>query len=137
MQGASEFQYTILRLVPSVERGERINIGVVLFCRQRNFLDARTQLDPRRLALLTPRIGIEELATHLRALCDVAQGREQAGALASLSASERFGWLAASASTAIQPSPVHTGLTADPEGTLERLLQTLVAMPSEDDALPR
>jgi Protein of unknown function (DUF3037) len=131
MQGVSEFQYTILRLVPSVERGERINIGVVLFCRQRNFLDARTQLDPQRLAVLTPRIDTEELATHLRALCDVAQGSPRAGALASLSASERFGWLAASASTVIQPSPVHTGLTSDPRGTLGRLLQTLVVVPLE------
>jgi hypothetical protein len=131
MQGVSEFQYTILRLVPSVQRGERINIGVVLFCRQLRFLDARTQLDPQRLAVLTPRIDIEELATLLRALCDVAQGNPRAGVLASLSASERFGWLAASASTVIQPSPVHTGLTSDPQDTLGRLLQTLVAVPLE------
>jgi Protein of unknown function (DUF3037) len=131
MQGASEFQYTILRLVPSVERGERLNIGVVLFCRQRGFLDARTRLDPQRLAVLTPYIDIEELGTHLRALCDVAQGNPRAGALALLSASERFGWLAACASTVIQPSPVHTGLTSDPQSTLERLLQTLVAVAPE------
>jgi hypothetical protein len=128
MPAVSEFQYTILRLVPSVERGERINVGVVLFCRQRGFLGARVEIDTQRLAILAPGVDPEVLLPHLRAQCDIAEGAPAAGALAALSPSERFGLLAATSSTMIQPAPVHTGLSEDPAGTLQRLFQTLVAV---------
>ena len=52
MASPTEFQYTVLRLVPSVERGERINVGVVVFCRQLDFLQARSHIDEARLAAL-------------------------------------------------------------------------------------
>lgn len=127
MPAASEFQYTILRLVPSVERGERINVGVVLFCRQRRFLAARIEVDVQRLATLAPSVDPAALIPHLNALCDIAQGANAAGSLGTLSPSERFGLLAAPSSTMIQPAPVHTGLSDDPEATLQRLFATLVS----------
>ena len=37
----SPFAYLILRVVPSIERGELLNVGVVLFCRQLGFLGTR------------------------------------------------------------------------------------------------
>jgi Protein of unknown function (DUF3037) len=127
MPAASEFQYTILRLVPSVERGERINVGVVLFCRQRGFLAARIEVDVQRLATLAPSVDPAALIPHLNALCDIARGASAAGALGALSPSERFGLLAAPSSTMIQAAPVHTGLSENPEATLQRLFETLVA----------
>jgi hypothetical protein len=39
---------------------------------------------------------------------------------------KRFGWLAAPRSTALQPGPVHGGLTEDPAAELSRLLDALV-----------
>jgi hypothetical protein len=63
---------------------------------------------------------------RLEALRRVVCGDPAGGALAELPASERFGWLVAPASTSIQPSEVHTGLTDDPAATLERLFATLV-----------
>src|ERR671936_159368 len=51
---ARQFSYAILRVVPRVERGERLNAGVVLFCRQRDFLGIRVALDERRLGALAP-----------------------------------------------------------------------------------
>jgi hypothetical protein len=121
------FTYTILRLVPSVERGEQLNVGVVLFCRQRGFLGARVALDQERLQALAPSLDLAEVAAHLQGLVRVAEGNPAAGAIATLPASERFGWLAAPSSTVIQASPVHTGLSDDPAATLDGLFARLVA----------
>jgi Protein of unknown function (DUF3037) len=126
------FAYVVLRVVPSVERGERLNAGVVVFCRQRQFLGVRWALDGERLAALTgedgvPRAELEaELAGHLRALARVVEGDAGAGPIAALDQSDRFGWLAAPSSTIVQPSDVHTGLCADPLQTLEALFARLV-----------
>jgi hypothetical protein len=125
--GQRPFSYALLRVVPSVERGERLNAGVVLFCREYDFLAVRTGLDEARLHALAPGLDAVPLRTHLAALARVAAGDPDAGALAALEPSERFGWLVAPSSTMIQPSTVHTGLTADPQATLDHLFQTLVA----------
>ena len=122
----SPFAYAILRVVPRVERGERFNAGVVLFCRQRGFLGAEVRLDERRLAALAPDARADEVRAHLEALVNVAAGEPQAGAIAELPPSERFGWLVAPSSTIIQPSEVHTGLTDDPRKTLDALFNELV-----------
>jgi hypothetical protein len=126
---ANPFTYLILRVVPSVERGERLNVGVVLFCRQRGFLGARVELDSGRLAALAPSAAVGELRDHLAALVRVAEGAPDAGPIAALPASDRFGWLAAPSSTIVQASEVHTGLSRDPEATLDALFDRLVAVP--------
>jgi len=127
---AKPFTYLILRVVPSVERGERFNVGVVLFCRQHSFLGARVELDERRLAALAPSVPVGEVREHLAALVRVAEGAPDAGPIAALPASERFGWLAAPSSTIVQASEVHTGLSHDPEATLQTLFDRLVAAPA-------
>jgi hypothetical protein len=122
----SPFSYAILRVVPRIERGERFNAGVVLFCRQRDFLAVKVGLDERRLAALAPDVAADEVRDHLEALARVAAGSPEGGAIAELPPSERFGWLVAPSSTIIQPSEVHTGLSDDPAGTLEELYGELV-----------
>ena len=122
----SAFQYAIVRVVPHVERGECLNAGVVLFCRERRYLAAATALDEARVRVLAPDADLAALAAHLDAFCRVAAGDRDAGPIAALPASERFHWLVAPSSTVIQCSPVHTGLTDDPEAELERLVARLV-----------
>jgi hypothetical protein len=122
----SPFQYAMVRVVPDVERGECLNAGVIVFCRPRRFLAARVALDETRLRALDPDVDLEAVRAHLSAVERIAAGDPSAGPIAALPASERFHWLVAPASTIIQPSPVHTGLTEDPEGELERLLRRLV-----------
>ena len=122
----SPFSYAILRVVPSVERGECLNAGVVLFCRQRGFLGARVAVDEARLNALGRGIPIAEVEAHLDALVRVAEGAPDAGPIATLDQSERFGWLAAPSSTIVQPSAVHTGLCEDPAETLDALFERLV-----------
>ncbi len=122
----SPFSYAILRVVPRIERGERFNAGVVVFCRQLGFLGAKVALDEQRLAALAPAARADEVLAHLEALVNVAAGEPGAGAIAELPPSERFGWLVAPSSTIIQPSEVHTGLTDDPVATLEALFREMV-----------
>ena len=121
------FAYAILRVVPRVERGEQLNVGIVVFCRQRDFLDMRAQIDEARLAAVAPGLDVGALRDSVEAIRAVVCGEPAGGALAALAPSERFGWVVAPASTIIQPSPVHTGLTDDPAATLDRLFDTLVA----------
>jgi hypothetical protein len=124
---ANEFQYALLRVVPRIERGEQINAGVVLFARRAGFLAAKVRLDPERLAAVAPGVEPAPLVRQLEAIARVAEGDPAAGAIAQLPPSERFAWIVAPSSTAIQPSPVHMGLCDDPEGKLERLFEELVA----------
>jgi Protein of unknown function (DUF3037) len=123
----SPFSYAILRVVPSVERGERFNVGVVLFCRQRGFLGAMIALDEPRLEALAPGVPARALSGHLEALARIAEGEPAAGPIAGLPQSDRFGWLAAPSSTIVQASEVHTGLSDEPAATLQSLFERLVA----------
>ena len=123
------FQYAMVRVVPRVERGEAFNAGVVLFCRPLRFLAARTQLDAALLGALAPGCEPTEVQAQLDTIEAVAAGRAEGGHVATMPQSERFHWLTAPASTIVQPSPVHTGLTGDPAGELERLFSELVSRP--------
>jgi hypothetical protein len=125
--GSRAFSYALLRVVPRVERGERLNAGVVVFSRQHDFLGLRANVDERRLAALDPKLDPEPVRSRLEALGQVAAGNPECGAIARLPPSERFGWLVAPSSTIIQPSRVHSGLTDDPAATLEHLFDSLVA----------
>ena len=127
----SVFQYAIIRVVPRVERGETINVGIVLLCRPRRYLGARIALDERRLAALAPGLDPRLVLPHLDAIERVAAGDPTAGPMAALGLAERFHWLVAPASTIIQPSAVHTGLCDDPAAELEHLIGTLVYQPGE------
>jgi hypothetical protein len=125
--GREDFQYAVLRVVPRVERGECLNVGVVLFSRRHGFLAARTELDASALAALAPDCDPDEVRPHLDAIERVAAGDPTGGPIAALEPSERFHWLTAPASTMVQASAVHTGLTADPAAELEHLFARLVA----------
>ena len=132
-EGAREvvpFAYAPIRVVPRVERGECVNVGVVLFCRARRFLDLRLELDQHRLGVLAPDLDLEAVARHLDGLARVCAGDPSAGPIARLPQAERFGWLVAPASTVVQPGPVHAGLTPDPAAALDRLVATLVRLPA-------
>jgi len=120
------FEYAIVRVVPRVERGEGFNAGIVLHSRPLRFLGARTALRHAVLVAMAPDCDPDVVREHLRLLDRIAAGDEDAGPIARLSAPERFHWLVSPSSTMIQAGPVHTGLTADPDATLEHLFRTLV-----------
>lgn len=122
-----EYQYALLRAVPDVERGEAVNVGVVVFSRRHDYLGLRTHIDEPRLRALHPGLDLDALRRHLDGVHAVVTGDPTGGAVAQLPPSERFGWLTAASSTIVQPSPIHTGLCHNPEALLDRLFQRLVA----------
>lgn len=122
----SPFQYAILRVVPRIERGECLNAGVVLFARTLDYLGVAVALDQDRLRALDPKVDPAPIAAQLAGLARIGEGDPSAGPIARLTRSQRFHWLVAPSSTAVQPSEVHTGLCDDPQRTLEHLLARLV-----------
>ena len=129
------FEYAVLRVVPRVERGEFINAGVVIYCQAERFLGARVHVDPTRLKVLDPDADLKAVLAHLEAVRSICAGDPRVGSVGRLPLGERFGWVVAPRSTVVQPSPVHTGLTDDPEAELERLLRRMV-LPGQNQALP-
>jgi hypothetical protein len=122
----SAFEYAMIRVVPRVDRGEFVNAGVVLFCRQRRFLDARTRLDAPRLRALWPDLDVEALGAQLDHLPLICAGGRAAGPIGELPPQERFRWVIAPRSTVVQPSPVHCGLCEDPAASLEAIFRQMV-----------
>ncbi len=120
------FQYAIVRVLPSIERGECLNVGVILLCRPRRFLAATIALDMRRLAGLAPDLDPATIRPHLEAIERIAAGDPAAGPMARLGQAARFHWLVAPSSTMIQSSEVHAGLCDDPAAELVHLVATLV-----------
>jgi hypothetical protein len=109
-----------------VERGERINVGVILSCLDDEFLDARIEVDRSRLLALDPGLDLETIQAGLATIPAVCAGGPEAGPIGAMPQRDRFRWLVSPPSTVIQMSPVHTGRTSDPEACLERLLDTMV-----------
>ncbi|MGW5097470.1 DUF3037 domain-containing protein [Streptomyces nodosus] len=126
MNGRDVFEYALLRVVPRVERGECINAGVLVYCRAKSFVTARTHLDEGRLLALDPEADVAGVQAALGAVEGVCAGGPAAGQASGDDAGRRFRWLIAPRSTVVQPGPVHTGLTADPAAEAERLLDLLV-----------
>ena len=120
------FQYAIVRVFPRVERGECLNVGVILMCRTRRYLGARIALNEQRLAAFAPDLEAATIRPYLDAIERIAAGDPAAGPIGRLGQAERFHWLVAPASTVIQTSEVHSGLCDDPAAELDHLVATLV-----------
>jgi hypothetical protein len=123
------FEYAVLRVVPRVERGEGVNVGVVVFCRTRGYLGARIELGTRpRSALdaLSEELDVDAIQAHLEEITRIVDGDPDGGPIARLDAPERFRWVTSPSSTMIQPSEVHGGVTESPEQSLEDLFERLV-----------
>ena len=123
------YDYAVVRVVPRVERGEFVNVGVIVSCDATGSLEARIELDAERVLALDPNADIEAIRAALGAIDAVCAGSVGAGSLAKLSARERFHWLVAPRSAVIQTSPVHTGRTEDPEAVVDHLFETMVGGP--------
>jgi Protein of unknown function (DUF3037) len=126
VNGEYTYDYAIIRVVPRVERGESINVGVILSCPDVEFLEARIELDPTRLLALDATLDLDATRASLDTIPVICLGGADAGPLGELPQRGRFRWLVSPRSTVVQTSPVHTGRTDDPAKTLEHLLDTMV-----------
>ena len=129
------YDYAIIRVVPKVEREEFINVGVLVSCPARKFLEARVEMDEQRLRALDLTLDVESIRAHLAAILAICAGGTQAGPIGQLTQRERFHWLVAPRSTIIQTSPVHTGRCKDPVDVLEHLLETMVRPARADSSI--
>ena len=132
MHDLCTYDYAIIRVVPKVEREEFVNVGVILSCPAKGFLEARVELDEQRLKSLDKTLDIESIQSHLASMTAICAGGEAAGPIGRLSQRERFHWLTAPRSTIIQTSAVHTGHTTDPALVLEHVLDSAVRSPREE-----
>ena len=126
MHAPNSYDYALIRLVPSVERGECLNIGVILFCRTLDFLGARIYLNAARSLALSPGLDLAAIQQQLDTIMLICEGGPEAGLLGKMSQSERFQWLVSPRSTIIQISETHEGVCDDPEAALEHLFKTMV-----------
>jgi Protein of unknown function (DUF3037) len=126
VRAPSSFDYAVLRLVPRVERQEFINVGVILFCLQENFLGARVQWSPDRLRAFAHELDLGDIKRHLEAYPKICDGIEDSGPIGRLTRRERFHWLVAPRSTIIQVSSVHSGICTEPASVLQKLFERLV-----------
>ncbi len=120
------FQYVVLRCVPRVDREEFVNVGVVLYCQQGDFLAARCHVDRERLLAVAPEVDLDAVSSALAAIEAVCSGAQEAGPAGRAAMGTRFGFVKAPRSTVVQPGPVHGGTTADPAAELDHLLRRLV-----------
>jgi hypothetical protein len=122
----SSYDYAIVRVVPRVERGECVNIGVIVSCPARDYLQARIEIDEARLRALDPTLDIDAIRRHAASIPAICDGGDDAGPIGRLTQRERFHWLVAPRSTIIQVSEVHSGRCAEPTNVLEHLMNQLV-----------
>jgi hypothetical protein len=122
------YSYAVIRLVPRVEREEFLNVGVLLFCKDAAFLDARTYLDQERVVCFHPQLKeqLSEISLYLESIHRICEGHPSAGKLGTMTLSERFRFLTAHRSTLIQTSPAHPGFCNHPEQKLQALIEELV-----------
>jgi hypothetical protein len=120
------YEYSVIRLVPRVEREEFLNMGVAVYCNGLNFLQVKFDLNEKRISAFSPVINILQVKEYQLAFEQICAGNIQAGPIAGWPKAERFRWLTATRSTILQTSSVHSGFCIDAHQTLEDLYARLV-----------
>src|SRR6478752_3608050 len=101
VSGELTYDYAIIRVVPRVERGEQVNVGVILSCADTDFLESRIELDSARLLALDPGIDLESIRASLDVIPAMCRGGADAGPIGLLPQRGRFRWLVSPRSTMI------------------------------------
>jgi len=133
MPAPFSFDYSIIRVVPRVEREEFINVGVLLYCRTEECLVSRIELDRGRMSAFAPALCLEQLDEYLATIPLICNGGPGSGPIGALELRARFHWLVAPRSTVVQFSPVHSGVCHDLHSSLEHLLDKMVRVPKREE----
>jgi hypothetical protein len=120
------YDYAIIRVVPRVEREEFINVGVIISCPARKYLQASIEIDQDHVLSIDSNLDLQKLREHLAAIQSICQGGKKAGEIGKLTQRERFNWLISPRSTIIQTSAMHTGWCKDPAEQMEHLMNSMV-----------
>ena len=128
MRAPDTYDYAVIRVVPRVERGEFLNVGVIVSCEKTGFLKAATELDEARVLAFAPHIDLPTVRRHLAAIQRICEGGPDAGPIGQLPPRARFHWLTARRSAIIQTSPVHMGRCGDMDAVVEHLMDRMVRL---------
>ena len=126
MQERQLYEYAVIRVMPRVEREEFLNVGVVLYCSSKKYLEAVYTLNHQRLRAFCISCDAREIETYLIAFKNICKGKGDAGPISLLPAAARFRWLTATRSTVVQTSKIHPGLCIEPAEMLQKLFKDLV-----------
>ena len=126
MEGKLVYEYAVIRVVPRVEREEFINVGIIVFCKTKDFIEVSIAIPEQRLMPFVDSDKLGEIKQHLSSFENIAKGDEAAGPIAALPVPERFRWLTATRSTVVQSSRIHSGLCIQPEGIAAHLMAQMV-----------
>ncbi len=120
------YEYAVIRLLPAVERDEFFNVGIILFSKQAKFIKVLFAVNPQRLNAFASEMDLEQVELNLEAFAKIAMGDKNGGPIACFDLADRFRWLTAIRSSAIQTSRPHPGLCDNLEQTAQRLFNELV-----------
>ena len=126
MQEKHLYEYAVIRVVPKVEREEFLNVGIIVFCKRAKFIKMLYTVEEQKLKLFSSELDIEQLQLNLESFQKIAHGAKNGGPIAQFELSERFRWLTALRSSAIQTSRPHSGFSTDLEQTAQRLFEEMV-----------
>lgn len=127
MQEKDLYEYAVIRVVPRVEREEFINVGLIVFCKRRRYIKMLYEINDARIRALFPEIDTDELLANLDSFERISRGARDGGPIAQMEIAERFRWLTAVRSSAIQTSRPHPGMCTDLELLTKKLFEKLVS----------
>ena len=106
MRAADEhlYEYAVVRYMPRPERGECVNIGLVMMNKRKRWLKGKIKLVQEKIRAIHPNADIEYLKKQA-ALFERKDVPER-----DLAIEEKYRWLTAVKSASIRVSPSHPGL---------------------------
>lgn len=126
MQEDKIYEYAVIRLVPKVEREEFFNIGLIMFSKKEKFIRVEFYLCPDKFKLMHSKLDYADIIQNLESFQKIANGDKDGGPIALLDIPERFRWLTAVRSSAVQTSRPHPGKSRDLNTTFGKLFEELV-----------
>lgn len=126
MQEKHLYEYSVIRVVPRVEREEFLNVGIIVFCKKAKFIKMLYTVNVAKMELFSGDLDLEQLELNLESFQKIAHGTKKGGPIAQFDIPSRFRWLTALRSSAIQTSRPHPGLCDDLEKTIQRLFEDMV-----------
>ncbi len=126
MQEKHLYEYSVIRVVPRVEREEFINVGIILFCKRQRYLRAIISFEKSKLLTLHSAADIDQIDLNLKSFARICENGGKGGPISLFEVSERFRWLTAVRSSVIQTSRPHPGFSRNLDATIEKLVKELV-----------
>jgi len=129
---SAPYEYALIRVVPRTDRGEFVNVGVILYCQDHKVLRADAHIDVERLVALWPDVDIAGVQAACHAIAQACDAPETGTLRDGGGIGSRFRWLTAPRSTVVQPGPIHAGITDDPHREVATIMRRMVALDRAD-----